>query len=93
MSVSHIFPVRPLLVPANVQLLLTPLDMILQTVSFASWPMFMCANWNRAQTGHFKSRSRPRDFRSILWIPVAYSLICRPRGEHSKSDLQHATTL
>jgi len=25
MSVSHIFPVRPLLVPANVQLLLTPL--------------------------------------------------------------------
>ena len=33
MSVSHIFPVRPLLVPANVQLLLTPLS-----VSLASCP-------------------------------------------------------
>jgi len=26
MSVSHVFPVRPLHVPANVQLLLTPLE-------------------------------------------------------------------
>jgi len=28
MSVSHVFPVRPLLVPANVQLLFTPLLVI-----------------------------------------------------------------
>jgi len=61
MRVSYIFPVRPLLVPANVQLLLTPLDVRRRWLCVYSGAQAVRAAVGHAIQGHQRLHGRNVD--------------------------------